>query len=81
MKLENKVAIITGSSRGIGNSIARRFVLEGAKVVICGSKLENANKACLDIEEDLKVDGSRLLACGVDMKDTESIKKIVSMVI
>jgi NAD(P)-dependent dehydrogenase (short-subunit alcohol dehydrogenase family) len=34
MKLENKVAVVTGGARGIGLAIARRYVAEGAKVVI-----------------------------------------------
>ncbi len=34
LRLENKVAIITGASRGIGSAIARRFAGEGARVVI-----------------------------------------------
>jgi NAD(P)-dependent dehydrogenase (short-subunit alcohol dehydrogenase family) len=34
MQLENKVAIVTGGARGIGLAVARRYVAEGAKVVI-----------------------------------------------
>jgi len=33
MKLENKVAIVTGSSSGLGKAIAEKFILEGASVV------------------------------------------------
>lgn len=45
MKLENKIAIVTGGSAGIGKAIAKRFLLEGAVVIICDiseEKLENA---------------------------------------
>ncbi|MWV54427.1 SDR family NAD(P)-dependent oxidoreductase [Chlorobium phaeovibrioides] len=44
-RLEGKVAIITGSSRGIGNAIAHAFVSEGAKVVVTSSSGTNVADA------------------------------------
>lgn len=81
MNVENKVVLITGSSRGIGNAIAREFAGNGAKVVICGSKLENANKAVQEIKEDLNISEDKLLPVGLNMKDTSDIKKVVDEVI
>lgn len=44
MDLNNKVCIITGAASGIGHGIAKRFVADGAKVVIADLKLEAAQK-------------------------------------
>ncbi len=45
MKLKNKVAVITGASRGIGFATANRFLAEGAAVILTASSPENAAKA------------------------------------
>ena len=44
MKLKDKICIITGAARGIGEGIARRFVEEGAKVAIADLKLDAAEE-------------------------------------
>ena len=41
MKLKNKVALITGGSKGIGKAIAERFIQEGAKIIIFGIEKPN----------------------------------------
>ena len=45
MLLEGKVAIVTGGSRGIGYAIVKNFLKGGAKVVLCASRQETADKA------------------------------------
>ncbi|UCG84682.1 MAG: SDR family NAD(P)-dependent oxidoreductase, partial [Dehalococcoidia bacterium] len=42
MRLQDKVAIVTGSTSGIGKSIAEGFANEGANVIICGRRQELA---------------------------------------
>ena len=43
--LEGKVVVVTGGSRGIGLELARNFLAQGARVVICGRKQENLTAA------------------------------------
>ena len=45
MLLDGKVCIVTGGTRGIGYSIVREFLREGATVVLCGSRPQSAEKA------------------------------------
>ena len=44
-QLENKIAIVTGGTRGIGFSTVEAFLQEGATVILCGSRPESAEKA------------------------------------
>lgn len=81
MNLDNKVVLITGSTRGIGNSIARLFLQNNAKVVICGSNIDNAKKAVEEIKNELSIDDSHMMPVGLNMKDKESIKEVVNLVI
>ena len=60
MRLQNKVAIITGGSRGIGFATAEAFLREGAAVIITASSPENVQKAVSKLKEAFpegKVDG------------------------
>jgi len=49
MKLENKVAAITGGSAGIGRAIAEAYLAEGAKVTIMARNAEKANAVLKEI--------------------------------
>ncbi len=62
MLLDNKVAIVTGGARGIGYAIARRFLEEGARVVIADIDDETGAR----VAEELKVHGDvRFVECDV----------------
>lgn len=71
MRLKNKVAIITGGSRGIGYAIAEKYVQEGAKVAICGSRLETSMNALESIKE--KYPDSDVIAVHAKMSSPEEI--------
>ncbi len=60
MELQDKVAIVTGGSRGIGFATVRAFLQEGATVVLCASRQETADKAVARLREEFpqaKVEG------------------------
>jgi dehydrogenase/reductase SDR family protein 4 len=52
--LQDKVAIVTGASRGIGRAIAEVFAREGAKVVICGRKQDSLEQVAREIGPAVK---------------------------
>ncbi|MBU0976223.1 MAG: SDR family NAD(P)-dependent oxidoreductase [Patescibacteria group bacterium] len=73
MKLKDKVAIITGSSRGIGRATAILFTKEGAKVVI--NCKENVEKAEEVLEEIGKENG---IVVQADVSREDEVKKLIS---
>lgn len=79
MRLENKIAIITGASRGIGFAVATAFAREGASVALCGSRQSTADSAAQRLEE--LVPGAKILPLGVDVSDGAAIGQMVQSVV
>ena len=71
-RLQDKVAVVTGSTSGIGVGIARLFAAEGAKVVICGRR-EEKGQAVVD---SIAQDGGEAWYHFMDITVTESIEKL-----
>lgn len=75
MRLKNKVAIITGSARGIGKTIANKLAQEGAAVVIADIILDKAEQVANEITKQ----GGTAIAVKVDVTNTESVKNLVDV--
>jgi NAD(P)-dependent dehydrogenase (short-subunit alcohol dehydrogenase family) len=73
MKLQNKIALITGGNSGIGLATARLFVEEGARVAITGRDQERLEAAARDL-------GSQVLPIQADITDIEAMQAAAATV-
>jgi len=77
MRLENKVAIITGGAQGIGRAYCLRFAEEGAAVAVIDLRADQAEAVAKEIQEK----GGRAIAIVVDITDEEGVGKMAAQVI
>lgn len=73
MKLQGKVAVITGASMGIGEAIAKLFLKEGARVVLCSRDLERTRAAAQRISGT----GENTLAISCDVSKREQVDALM----
>ncbi|UBM59449.1 3-oxoacyl-[acyl-carrier-protein] reductase [Marinilongibacter aquaticus] len=76
--LEGKVALITGASRGIGNSIAREFVQQGAQVAFTFLSSVEKGQA---LEKELSEAGNKVKGYRSDASDFEAAQQLINDVI
>lgn len=79
MLLKDKIAIVTGGSRGIGRATAEAFLQEGAVVYLCGSREQTALKAEAEIKA--KYPGAQVTGIWPDLSDYASVKAAADRVL
>jgi NAD(P)-dependent dehydrogenase (short-subunit alcohol dehydrogenase family) len=77
MRLQGKVAIITGAGKGLGRGIALCLAEEGADLAICSRTLADVESLATEV----KALGHRTLAAKADVTDAEQVKQFVDSVI
>ncbi|MDA8233208.1 MAG: 3-oxoacyl-ACP reductase FabG [Clostridia bacterium] len=77
MRLKDRVALITGAGRGIGEAIARRFAAEGAIVVATDVMEENIKK----LTNELNANGFRSMAIPVNVTNKNEVESMVQKVV
>ena len=73
MRLENEVAIVTGSTRGLGRAIAKRYAAEGAKVVVSGRSVDVGERVVSQIAEA----GGEAIFVRADVTVVEDVQNLV----
>lgn len=76
--LKDKVAIVTGGTRGIGLAIVRKFLEQGATVVLCGSRQETADKAVAELKAENK--GYKVSGIAPKLSSYEAMREAVGKV-
>jgi len=76
-RLEGKVALVTGASRGIGEAISRRLAADGARVALAARDEE----ACQRIAREIEAAGGEAIALRCDVTDSRSIAETIAAIV
>ena len=77
MKLEGKIALITGGGTGLGKAITLEYAREGADIAVSSRNMKNLEDVC----KEVNVMGRRSLAVSADVCIKDQVDNMVNMVI
>ncbi|MCB1176764.1 MAG: glucose 1-dehydrogenase [Leptospiraceae bacterium] len=72
----DKVVLVTGGTSGIGKAIAKSFLEEGAKVIICGTNVEKGES----VKKELDNNNSNLLFIKTDISNSIEVRNLISCI-
>jgi NAD(P)-dependent dehydrogenase (short-subunit alcohol dehydrogenase family) len=75
LKLQNKIAFVSGSTAGIGFAIAKRLLQEGAKVIINGRTSDSANQAVIELKK--LVPRSNVMGIPADFSKVAEVNELI----
>lgn len=75
--MKNKVALVTGGSKGMGEAAVRKFVEKGASVAILDIDIDGANR----LSEELNKNGANTIAIACNVSDESQVKTAIEKVV
>jgi short-subunit dehydrogenase len=78
MRMENEIVIITGSTSGIGKTLAKLFLQEGAKVAICSRDQDRVNQTLAEFKEKYS---NNVIGVVCDVSDPVAVQNLVNKTI
>jgi len=78
VRLEGKVALVTGASRGIGREIALEFAREGADVAV---NYAGSEEKAREVAEEIKAMGRKALLVQCDVSDSQAVQDMIKSVV
>jgi len=76
MQLKQRVALVTGASRGLGEAIARRFAREGAKLALCSRHEEGVAR----VAAELTAEGTECLSLRCDVSSSAAVNEMFAAI-
>ena len=72
----NRIALITGASRGLGAAVAKRFAKEGMQVILLGTHLEGLTET----DDAIRTNGGSAILVQLDLTDSTKIQELAEMI-